>query len=148
MQATHRPATLDHTDRLFELRRQSITKLAPRGSSIAEATSWAERLTVAGMEGKIREFEIWIAEVGATVAGWGAIRGDRLEGLYTNPDFAGQGIGTGLLALLEGLMRGRGIAEICTESSANAETFYFQHGFERAGPPTSRGGLPMRKRLM
>jgi GNAT superfamily N-acetyltransferase len=147
MQATHRPATLDDTHRLFELRRQSITKLAPRRSSIAEATSWAESLTVAGMEGKIRELEIWIAEIGGTVAGWGAIRGDRLEGLYANPDFAGQGIGTGLLALLEGLMRGRGIAEICTESSANAETFYFRHGFERAGPPTSRGGLPMRKRL-
>src|SRR5580692_5788965 len=102
MQATHRSATLDDTDRLFELRRQSIRALAPGGMSIAEAASWAESLTVAGMEGKIRELEIWIAEVGATVAGWGAIRGDRLEGLYTNPDFAGQGIGTGLLVWLEG----------------------------------------------
>ena len=89
MQATHRSATLDDTDRLFELRRQSIRALAPGGMSIAEAASWAENLTVAGMEGKIRELEIWIAEVGATVAGWGAIRGDRLEGLYTNPDFCG-----------------------------------------------------------
>jgi putative acetyltransferase len=148
MQATHRSATLDDTDRLFELRRQSIRALAPGGMSIAEAASWAENLTVAGMEGKIRELEIWIAEVGATAAGWGAIRGDRLEGLYTNPDFAGQGIGTGLLVWLEGLLRGRGIAEICTESSPNAETFYLRHGFERAGPTTSRGGLPMKKRLL
>jgi putative acetyltransferase len=148
MQVTYRPATLDDTDRLFELRRQSIIRLAPRGSSTAEATSWAESLTVAGMEQKIRELEIWMAEIGATVAGWGAIYGDRLEGLYTNPDFAGQGIATELLGLLEGLLRGRGIAAICAETSANAETFYLQRGFERAGPPTSRGGLPIRKRLL
>jgi putative acetyltransferase len=147
MKATHRPATLDDTNRLLELRRQSITELAPKGMSIAEATGWAEELTVAGMEWKIRELEIWVAELSKTVVGWGAIRGDRLEGLYTDPEFAGQGIGTELLGLLEGLMRGRGIAAVCAESSSNAEAFYLRRGYERAGPRTSKGAQPIRKRL-
>jgi GNAT superfamily N-acetyltransferase len=51
------------------------------------------------------------AEVNDAVVGWGAIRGDRLEGLYTEPDFAGRGIGTGLLSLIEVLMRGRRCAQ-------------------------------------
>ena len=70
---------------------------------IAEAASWAEKLTVEGMQRKICELEIWIAEINEKVIGWGAIRGDRLEGLYTDPEFAGRGIGTELLAMLEGL---------------------------------------------
>jgi putative acetyltransferase len=147
MKAVHRLATLDDANRLFELRRQSITELAPKGMSIAEAASWAEKLTVAGMQRKIRELEIWVAEVSETVVGWGAIRGDRLEGLYTDPEFAGRGIGTELLGLLEGLMRGRGIPAVCAETSSNAEVFYLRRGYERTGPRTSEGAQPIRKRL-
>jgi putative acetyltransferase len=147
MKAVHRLATLDDANRLFELRRQSITELAPKGMSIAEAASWAEKLTVAGMERKIRELEIWVAEVSETVVGWGAIRGDRVEGMYTDPEFAGRGIGTELLGLLEGLMRGRGIPAVCAEASSNAEVFYLRRGYERTGPRTSEEVHPIRKRL-
>jgi hypothetical protein len=51
-------------------------------------------LTVAGMERRIREMEIWIVELNDRVVGWSANRGDRLEGLYINPQFVGRGIGT------------------------------------------------------
>src|SRR5262245_61864054 len=148
MKAVHRPATLGDVNRLFELRRQSITKLARKGMSFAEAASWAEKLTIPGMEKKIRELEIWVAEVNGAVVGWGAIRGDRLEGLYTEPDFAGRGIGTGLLSLIEVLMRGRGIPALRTEASSNALTFYFRRGYERSGPCTSDGAQPIKKRLL
>jgi len=104
-------------------------------------------LTVAGMERKILELEIWVAKVGETAVGWGAIRGDRLEGLYTDPEFAGRGIGTALLGWLEGLMRGRGIPAACAEASANAEVFYRRRGYERTGPRTSEGAQPIGKRL-
>ena len=147
MKAVHRLATLDDANRLFDLRRQSITELAPKGMSIVEAARWAEKLTVTGMERKIGELEIWVAEVSETVVGWGAIRGDRLEGLYTVPEFAGRGIGTELLGLLEGLMRGRRIPAVCAEASSNAEVFYLRRGYERSGPRTSDGAQPIRKRL-
>jgi hypothetical protein len=54
MKAVHRPATLGDANRLFELRRQSITKLAAKGMSFTDAANWAEKLTIPGMEKKIR----------------------------------------------------------------------------------------------
>ena len=78
----------------------------------AEAQAWASKLTLSGMERKLRELEVWVAELDGIVVGWGAIRGDTLEGLYAAPEFAGQGVGAGLLGMLEGLMRERGFPSV------------------------------------
>jgi putative acetyltransferase len=114
---------------------------------VAEAETWAATLTAEGMERKLRELEIWVTEVNGAVVGWGAIRGDRLEGLYTDAELAGRGVGTELLGLLEALMRARGIADVIMESSANAEEFYRRRGYEPVGQRTPDGAQPMRKRL-
>lgn len=145
--ATHRLATLADADRLFEIRRRSIVALASKTMSTAEAEAWAATLTVAGMEQKIRDLEIWVAEVSPGVVGWGAIRVDKLEGLYTDPTFAGRGIGTELLGLLEGLMRGRGIRQVRAEASSNAEEFYLRRGYELTEVRTPEGAQLIRKRL-
>jgi putative acetyltransferase len=147
MKTVHRQATLNDANRLFDLRRQSIIKLAAKGMSIEKTARWAEELTVAGMERKICELEIWVAEVSEKVVSWGAIRGDQLEGLYTDPQFASQGIGTELLRMLEELMQRRGISAVRAEASSNAEAFYLRRGYERTAPPTSKGAQPIRKRL-
>jgi len=143
----HRLATPADAKLLFELRRKSILALAPRGMPLAHAEAWATDLTAVGMKRKLRALEIWIAALNGTVAAWGAIHGDRLEGLYTDPVFARRGIGTELLGLLEGLMRERGIAAVCADSSANAEAFYLRRGYRRSGPQTQEGALPITKRL-
>jgi putative acetyltransferase len=140
-------ATLADASRLFELRQQAIIALAPKGLSVAEAEAWSATLAVEGMERKIRELEIWVAEVNGTVVGWGAIHVDRLEGLYTDPAFAGRGVGTELLALLESLMQARGIPAITAKASANAVKFYRRRGYEPVGLRTPEGAQPMRKRL-
>jgi putative acetyltransferase len=149
MKAAYRIASVADARRLFELRRQSIIVLAPKNKTMSssEAQAWAKTLTVAGMERKIRELEIWIAEVGDAVVGWGAISGDQLEGLYTDSEFAGLGIGTELLGFLEALMRERGVPRVHTEASSNAEQFYLHHGYERTGVRTPKGGQLIRKRL-
>jgi putative acetyltransferase len=116
----HRLATLDDASRLYHIRRQSILALAPPSMAAVEAEVWAAKLTLAGMERKLRELEIWVAELDEIVAGWGAIRENLLEGLYTAPEFAGQGIGAGLLDRLEGLMRTRGFRSVHLEASSNA----------------------------
>jgi putative acetyltransferase len=100
------------------------------------------------MEKKIRELEIWVAEENDAVVGWGAMRGDRLEGLYTEPDFAGRGIGTGLLRWIEVLMRGRGIPAVHAEASSNTVAFYLRRGYERSGPCRSEGAQPIKKHLL
>jgi putative acetyltransferase len=113
----------------------------------ADATAWAAKLTVSGMERKIRELEVWIAEAGGVAVGWGAVHADRLEGLYADPEWAGRGVGTQLLLHLEALMRGRGVTMICADASRNAEAFYLRRGYVSAGDRTPEGAQPIRKQL-
>jgi hypothetical protein len=89
MSADYRPATHKDTSVLYDIRRRSILELAPPAMPEVEARAWASKLTLSGMERKLRELEIWVAELSGIVAGWGAVRGDSLEGLYTAPEFSG-----------------------------------------------------------
>jgi putative acetyltransferase len=143
----HRLAIADDADRLYDVRRQSIRALAPPRMSVEEAEAWASRLTLAGMQRKLRELEIWVTELDGTVAGWGAIRGDYLEGLYVAPEFAGRGVGDELLGMLEGLMRERGLSEVRAEASTNAGNFYLRRGYCATGPQTPGGAWPIAKQL-
>jgi len=146
--AVHRPATLDDATRLFELRRRSILELAPPVMSVADAEAWAKQLTPSGMERKLREFEIWIAGLDDVIAGWGAIRGDVLEGLYTAPEYAGQGVGAALLDRFEALLRGRGVDAVRADASSNAKAFYLRRGYRETGPQTPVGAWPIIKQLL
>jgi len=143
----HRLATLADAARLLELRRRSIVELAPVGMSREDAETWAAKLTIAGMQQKLSQLEIWVAEVDGSIAGWVAIRDNRLEGMYTAPEYVGKSVGTGLLELVESRMREKGIAAIFAQASANAERFYLQRGYEQVGIRTQEYGLPIRKQL-
>ena len=63
--------------------------LAPRGMSIGEADRWVANATIDRIRRKIREMDVWVAEVNDRIVGWVAVRGDFLEGLYTDPGAAG-----------------------------------------------------------
>src|SRR3954464_14362906 len=145
MGAVYRLAVRKDANRLHDIRRRSILELAPPAMPAAEAQAWAERLTLSGMERKLRELEVWVAELEGVVAGWGAICGDMLEGLYTAPEFAGQGVGAGLLGMLEGLMREREFPSVRLEASSNARGFYLRRGYRATGPQTPQGAWPMVK---
>lgn len=147
MGAIHRMATLDDAGRLHCIRRRSILALAPPLMAANEAEVWAAKLSLAGMEQKLRDLEIWVAELDRIVAGWGAIRGGYLEGLYTAPEFAGRGVGGDLLDMLERLMRGRGIAAVEAEASPNALAFYVRRGYRENGPQAGNGAWPITKTL-
>jgi GNAT superfamily N-acetyltransferase len=143
----HRPATLDDAAALFDLRRRSILELASKGLPAGEAEIWAAKLALAGMERKLRELEVWVAELDGIPACWGAIRGDTLEGLYTAPEFAGRGVASNMLIRLEGLMVERDLAAVHAEASSNAREFYLRRGYRMSGPQTAGGTWPITKRL-
>ena len=145
--AVHRPAILADAAALFDLRRRSILELAAKGLPAGEAETWAAKLTLAGMERKLRELEIWVAERDGVVAAWGAIRGGTLEGLYTAPEFAGRGMASGMLTRLEGLMIARGLAAVHAEASSNALGFYLRRSYRTSGPQTADGAWPITKEL-
>ena len=145
MVAVYRRAMCEEVSRLYDIRRRSILEFAPPVMLVADAQAWASQLTLSGMERKLRELEVWVAERGGIVAGWGAIRDDMLEGLYTAPEFAGQGVGAGLLGMLEGLMRGREFPSVRLEASSNARGFYLRRGYRASGLQTPQGAWPMVK---
>jgi putative acetyltransferase len=147
MDAVHRLATLDDATGLFEIRRKAILELAPQGMPDGEAKAWAAKLTLAGMAQKLSELDIWVAELDGVAAGWGAIRGDTLEGLYTAPEFAGWGVGAALLEMLERRMRESGVDAVHAEASSNARAFYLRRGYLVSGPQTPNGAWPIIKRL-
>ena len=147
MGAVHRLAQSDDVTDLFEIRRRAIVELAPPAMPDGEAKAWAAKLTLAGMAQKLSEFEIWVAERDGVAAGWGAIRGDTLEGLYTAPEFAGRGVGAALLEMLERRMRETGVDAIQAEASSNARAFYLRRGYLMSGPQTASGAWPITKRL-
>ena len=147
MNPKHRKATFDDSERLCQLRRQSILELAPRGMALAEAELWANKMTVESMEQKIRESEVWIAEMNDTIVGWVAVRGDYLDGLYVGPQFERRGIGSELLSWAEELARRSGVQVLRADASSNAEEFYFRRGYEPAGPRPPDGARPIVKRM-
>jgi len=115
--------------------------------SLVEAKKWAARMTIPRMEQRIREVEVWLAEINNTIVGWVAIRGDYLDALYVDPTFVEQGIGTRLLNLAEQLMRDEGVQVVRLEASWNAEEFYLQRGYEPTGPRPANDARPFVKRL-
>lgn len=147
MGAVYRRALRMDARRLYDVRRQSILGFAPPTMRLAEAQMWAEKLTLSGMERKLHELEVWVVELGGIVAGWGAIRQDCLEGLYTAPEWAGQGIGAGLLAMLEDLIRERQFPSVRAEASSNALAFYLRRGYRANGPQVANGAWPIVKAL-
>jgi putative acetyltransferase len=147
MGAVYRLAIREDAPRLHDIRRRSILALAPPAMPGAAAQAWAAQLTLSGMERKLRELEVWVAELEGVPAGWGAIRGDTLEGLYTAPELAGRGVGAGVLAMLERLMRERGIEVVRAEASSNALAFYLGRGYRADGAQTRNGAWAIAKRL-
>ena len=148
MGALYRQALRKDARRLHDIRRRSILGLAPPTMPAAEAQAWALKLELAGMARKLLELDVWVAELDGIVVGWGAIRGDVLEGLYVAPEFAGQGVGAGLLDMLEGLIRDRGFPSVRAEASVNARGFYLRRGYRAAGAQAPNGAWPIAKELL
>jgi putative acetyltransferase len=148
MGAVYRQAKRRDASGLYDIRRRSILELAPPAVPKVEAQAWATQLTLSGMEQKLRELEVWVAELDGVVVGWGAIRGDMLEGLYVAAEFAGQGVGAGLLGMLEGLIRDREFPSVHAEASTNARDFYLRRGYRATGPQTPKGAWPIAKELL
>ena len=147
MNLSFRTARLADVPSVWHLRRESILELAPRGMKLAQAETWAAKLTIQEMEQRFLETEIWVAEADDIVIGWIALRNDYIDGLYIDPRFARRGVGTQLLCLAERLMSERAIQIVRLEASLNAEQFYSRRGYL---PMTVRGpneAVPMEKQL-
>jgi ribosomal protein S18 acetylase RimI-like enzyme len=72
---------------------------------------------------------MFVAEVDGTIVGFGAMRQDKIVGMYIAPEFQRRGIGQRLLATLESDARLHGIEILTLHSTLNALAFYKSQGF-------------------
>ena len=144
-----RKATPSDAAALHALRARSILELAPSAMPIEEVRKWAERGSAESMLRRLKQTEVWVAEVPSQIVGWAGVRdGDYLDALYVDPKFARRGIGSRLLRVIEDVLRGRGTSVIRADASWNAEGFYIRCGDEPLGPRPPADARPMRKHLL
>lgn len=88
--------------------------------------------------------DVWLAEAGASLAGFANLTPTWLDGLYVAPHAQRQGVGTALVDLAKSL-RPAGFGLWVFESNEPARAFYRHHGFvelERTDGSANEEGAP------
>jgi putative acetyltransferase len=135
-----RPATPGDALAVFALHVASIRTLGPAGYEPEQVRAWARKDR--GPEGyPIGEpgHHFVVAERRGEVSGFGDLVFDspdvdadgEVRAVYVHPRHAGRGIGSTLLAELEGYARGIGLGSLELSASLNAVGFYERAGYER-----------------
>lgn len=94
-------------------------------------------------EGQIANGQVFVAEVAGEVAGFAAVVGGELDGLFVEPDLWGHGIGRALVDLATHEARKRGLA-LKVIANPRARRFYESCGFTVEGEEQTRFGPALR----
>ena len=92
---------------------------------------------------QIANGEVFVAEFGERVAGFAALIGGELDGLFVEPELWRRGIGGALVAHAAHLARQRGLALTVTANPVALE-FYQRCGFSIEGETQTRFGPGVR----
>jgi putative acetyltransferase len=106
--------------------RASIEEIASEDYSQAQCEAWAARADDEAAFGQgLAGMLTLVATQGGEVAGFASLKGaDRIEMIYVDPNFAGQGVAAALLDALEKLARARGAAKLEAEVSDTAKPLF------------------------
>jgi GNAT superfamily N-acetyltransferase len=94
-------------------------------------------------EGQIANGQVIVAEVGGEIAGFAAVVGGELDGLFVEPDLWGQGIGRTLVEAATHEARRRGLS-LSVVANPRARRFYESCGFTLEGEEQTRFGPALR----
>ena len=131
---TIRPALESDASAVWRVHTTSVRTLCAGWYSEQEIALWTDRLVADAYRRSIHTHAMVVAERDGEVIGFGELdlEGGEIVAVYVLPDAVGAGIGSALLAHLEGMARARGLAELTLCASLNAEAFYARRGW-RAG---------------
>jgi putative acetyltransferase len=123
----------------------AIHGLARGPYSEAQLRSWAAGLTAGGCRRAMargERYEVAVAQAGDLVAFCATLPG-LVQAIYTDPGWAGRGIGTVLLARAEARLFAAGHDPIRLRGALNAEGFYARRGWRAVsyGGHRTAGGL-------
>ena len=94
-------------------------------------------------EGQIANGQVIVAEVDGMIAGFAAVVGGELDGLFVEPDLWGHGIGRALADAATNEARRRGLA-LKVIANPRARRFYESCGFSVEGDEQTRFGPALR----
>jgi putative acetyltransferase len=140
-----RPATPEDAHDILDLHVASIRAFGPDAYTDAQVDAWA---TVPdGAPGypidEAGQYYV-VCERAGTLAGFGHLTNEAaeygtdaaVEAVYVHPDHTRCGVGSAILAHLEGYARGQGHGSLALWASLNAVAFYEAAGWERVGERT------------
>ena len=135
---TLRLARPDEHDALEELQRRASLELPEyRDQLIANPDA------IYLPEGQIANGQVIVAELDGEIAGFAAVVGGELDGLFVEPDLWGGGIGRALVDAATHEARKRGLA-LKVIANPRARRFYAHCGFSVEGEVQTRFGLGLR----
>lgn len=140
-----RPATATDRTALPAIHTASVRAFGPEHYDADAVQQWAKAggRSPADYETETDDEHFTVAVRDGAVAGFGHLvpAVSEIHAVYVHPDHARCGVGSALLAELEGYARGRGLDGLSLQSSLNAVGFYERAGYERVGEGDSAGGL-------
>ena len=149
-----RPATPEDTQVLPDLHSDAAEAFGPDHYTAEQVERWSNRGGRTPEDYPVDEPDehVTVCVRDGEVAGFGhlAVEEREVRAVYVHPDQARRGVGSALLAELEGFARGQGLETLGLQSSLNAVGFYERSGYERLEAGETPNGLPVvefRKRL-
>jgi len=95
-------------------------------------------------DGQIERGDVVVAEIDGRLAGFAALNGSQLDGLFVEPDLWGAGIGTALVEVAVHEARRRGLSLVTVVANPQAKRFYEHCGFRAEGETQTRFGPAVR----
>ncbi|MFC7235409.1 GNAT family N-acetyltransferase [Halosegnis marinus] len=148
-----RPPESEELAAVAELHTAAAEAGGARAYDAETTAAWAKRGERSGDDYPVDDpASRFVVAVDAGVLGFGEVVPDEREvrAVYVRPDRERGGVGSAILAHLEGYAAGAGCSELTLQSSLNAVGFYERAGYERVGEGESPGGIAvveMRKDL-
>jgi GNAT superfamily N-acetyltransferase len=128
-----RPATPADADAVSRVVVRSLRETDGKDYPPQVIEAVAARYTAKRVRELMASRRVLVAVRSGTLVGTASLEGDLVQSVYASPEQQGAGIGTSLMAAIEGLARSEGLKALNVASSITAEGFYRKLGFSEFG---------------
>jgi GNAT superfamily N-acetyltransferase len=123
-------AAREQVGRLLEIRRAAFSAQAPAAYSTQEVETLLGDVDPDELRAMAADRQLFVALIGADIAGCAGWRGERLRHVYVDPAFMRRGVASHLLRMVESDFRDRtGAAQIRAGVALHALPFYLARGY-------------------
>ncbi len=124
-----RRATVGDAEAALGLRQRAIRVSAAGAYSAAACEAWASNSSLDRIRHFIESTAGFVAVAEETVVGWASIDGAKIDQLYVDPAFGGQGFARRLYEAMEQFARGQSVTALTTTASLRSEPAFARFGF-------------------